>query len=200
MKEVLEVFERHWHAGNRWMVHLVTKSHMILKHIDILTNMRHQVQVELTITTLDEQRKKESEGFAPSVKKSLKVLERLAQADIFVRVMCMPLIGTKEDGEALRDVTLDCGARAFKHKGLNYWDEKSVLSGDAKKVKGQENLVYQDLLVRSGEPVLENGEPKVVEVMMPISPGNRKTLVPKEMTVVDWGYAELNDVDWGYLI
>ena len=200
MKEVLEVFESHWNAGNRWMVQLLTKSHMIVKHIDLLANMRHQIQVELTITTLDEQRKKMLEGFAPSVKKRLKVLERLAQAGIFVRVMCMPLIGTEADGEAVRDVALACGARAFKHKGLNYWDEEGVISGDVKIVKGQQNLVYEDLLLRSGEPVLENGVPKMVEVMMPVSPGNRRTLVPKEMAVSNWGYGELNDVDWGYLI
>ena len=51
MREVLEVFRRHWNNGNRWMVHLLTKSHMAIKHLDIIHNMRDQVQMEITITT-----------------------------------------------------------------------------------------------------------------------------------------------------
>lgn len=198
MREVLEVFDTHWQEGNLWMVHLITKSHMILKHLDVLAKMRHQVQVELTLTTLNEERKKLLEGFAPSVKKRLKVIKQLSDAGIFVRVMCMPLIGVKEDGEELRRVVFEHGARAFKHKGLNYWNEEDVLNGEPVRAKGQENLVYEDLLVKSGEAVSENGQPKTMKVLMPTP--KWAEFMENDMAVVDSGYSELNDVDWGYVM
>lgn len=200
IREVLEVFDTHWQEGNLWMVHLITKSHMILKHLDILAKMRHQVQVELTLTCLDEGRRRQLEGFAPSVKRRLNVIERLSDAGIFVRVMCMPLIGTKEEGEVLRDVVFALGARAFKHKGLNYWSEEDVLDGKPERIKGQENLVYEDLLVKSGEPVSENGQPKTMKVLMPTRTADRKEFEEKDMVVVNSGYSELNNVDWGYVV
>jgi DNA repair photolyase len=149
MREVLRVFDTHWQDGNPWMVHLVTKSHMILKHTELLAKMRDQVQVELTLTCLDEGRRRQLEGCAPSVNRRLNVIERLSEAGIFVRVMCMPLIGTREECEELRQVAFERGATAFKHKGLNYWSEEDVVDGKPIRIKGQENLVYEDLLVKS---------------------------------------------------
>ena len=89
--------------------------------------MRDQVQLEITITTLDENRRRMMEGWAPSVSKRLKVIEKFASGGVFVRAMCMPLIGDRQDAEAIRDVCFDNGARAFKHKGVNYWDESALL-------------------------------------------------------------------------
>ncbi len=91
MRETLEVFKKHWDTRNCWMVHLITKSHLIIKHLDILAEMKNQVQVELTITTLCEERRKILEGSAPSVKRRLDVIRKLSAAGIFVRIMCMPL-------------------------------------------------------------------------------------------------------------
>ena len=68
MRQVLEVFQRQWDRGNHWMLHLFTKSHLVLKHLDIIKAMKDQVQLELTITTLDENRRRIVEGCAPSVK------------------------------------------------------------------------------------------------------------------------------------
>ncbi len=130
MKEVLDVFRKHWDNGNKWMVHLMTKSHLIINHIDALTNMKDQVQVEVTITTLDENRARILEGTAPSVKKRLDLIRQLSDRGIFVRVMCMPFIGGKDDALQVRDKCFDFGARAFKHKSMNYWDENEILMGN----------------------------------------------------------------------
>ena len=147
LMETLQVFQNHWNQGNRWMVHLLTKSHMILKHLDILMEMSDQVQVELTITTLDEERKKLLEGYAPTVKKRLDVIERLANSGIFVRVMCMPFIETFEEAAEVRNVVIDRGASGFKHKKLNYFDEQALLAGDLIRVKGRNDTMFEDLLL-----------------------------------------------------
>ena len=53
MREILETFERHWNQGNRWMVHILTKSHLVGRYLDVLARMRHMVQVEMTLICLD---------------------------------------------------------------------------------------------------------------------------------------------------
>jgi DNA repair photolyase len=211
MKEILDVFKKHWDEGNRWMVHLLTKSHMIRKHIDIIRNMRDQVQLELTITTLDEERKKLLEGLAPSVRKRLNIIQEFSEAGIFVRVMCMPLIGPREEGAELREVCLGRGARAFKHKGVNYWDENGLLEGEAVRTRGREDEVYEDLLLKSSEPVIENGQPRTMTIPMPViirsgEKGKRwnsfdlNDFEIKEVVMENSGYADMNDIDWGYVV
>ena len=54
MTETLEVFRRHWDSGNRWMVHFVTKSNSITNYVDLLAELRHMIQVEITIITADQ--------------------------------------------------------------------------------------------------------------------------------------------------
>jgi len=87
MAEVLEVFREHWLNGNKWMVHLVTKSHLIQTHLPLIASMKEQVQVELTITSLSETRARQLEGFASSVSKRLDIISDFSAAGVFVRVM-----------------------------------------------------------------------------------------------------------------
>ncbi len=197
MRQILEVFARHWHEGNPWMVHLLTKSHVIVNHLDILTDMRRQVQVELTITTLDERMRREFEGHASSVKRRLKTVERLALEGVFVRVMGMP-VTRREDAERIRRVGLDAGAMGFKHKGPHYWGDGNVLDEEVSRTKGPEYHVFWDLFVRSGEPEREQGHPKTVNVVMPTPTWREWT--EQDVKVENSGYSELNDIDWGYLV
>jgi DNA repair photolyase len=197
MAEILETFKRHWEEGNCWMVHLITKSHMVLKHLNIVQNMRNQVQLELTITTLNEERKKILEKYAPSVKRRLDIIRKFSDAGIFVRIMCMPLLGTREEAEELRQICFDNGARAFKHKGVNYFDENALLAGEVVSEGGREDEVFEDLLVKSGEPVIENGEPMIMTVQMPTPKWNEFEY--RDMVIKDTGYTEMNDIDWEYL-
>jgi len=198
MKEVLEVFGKHWNAGNKWMVHLVTKSHMILNHLDLITEMKDQVQIELTITTLDEAKARLLEGSAPSVKKRLQVIERFAKNDVFVRAMVMPFIGSETEADAVRQVLLGLGVKGFKHKAMNYWDEDKLLKGEVVRKQGKRDIIYRDLHLHSGEVVLdEAGNETTVNVSMPDSKWNEFT--EKPMRVVTWGYGKMNDVDWEYI-
>jgi DNA repair photolyase len=198
LREVLEVFRKHWNNKNYWMIHLLTKSHMIVKHLDILAKMKNQVQVELTITTLNEKRRKILEGSAPSVKRRLDVIKKLSKAGVFVRVMCMPFIGTKKEAEELRRVCFDHGAKGFKHKSMNYWDENALLQGKLLKIKGRKDFVYDNLLVKSGEPVLKNGQSEMMDVIM--STKKKDNQARKSMPFENSGYAEMNNINWGYLL
>ena len=209
MAEVLQMFRRHWENGNHWMVHLITKSHMVLKHLDIISAMRDQVQLEMTITTLDEDRRRRMEGLAPSVTKRLKVMEKFASAGVFVRAMCMPLIGDRQDAEVIRAACFENGAQAFKHKGVNYWGEDALLAGETKRESGRQDEVFEDLLVKSCEPYRENGDIQKMSVKMPviIKSGKSKRwkgyqetdLQDREMIMEVSGYSEINDIDWGYV-
>ena len=210
MAEVLQVFRKHWENGNYWMVHLITKSHMVLKHLDIIKSMKDQVQLELTITTLDENRRRIVEGCAPSVKKRLKVVNEFAKAGVFVRVMCMPLIGTRNDAEAIRSVCFQHGAKAFKHKDVNYWDKDSLLMGETKRDSGRQDDVFEDLLVKGSEPYRKNGKIQKMKVKMPIIIKVGKTkrwkgykakdLQARQMNMEVSGYSEINKIDWGYVV
>lgn len=209
MAEVLQVFRKHWESGNHWMVHLITKSHMVLKHLDIISAMEDQIQLEMTITTLDEERRRQIEGWAPSVQKRLKVMREFATAGVFVRAMCMPLIGTRQEAEAIKDACFDHGARAFKHKGVNYWDEGALLNCETKRESGRQDEVFEDLLVNSCEPYRTNGEIQKIVVRMPVIVKSGKSkrwkgykeadLEDQEMTMEMSGYSETNDIDWGYV-
>ncbi len=199
MKEVLEVFRKQWKAGNKWMVHLVTKSHLILQHRDLIANMKDQVQVEITLTTLDEDRARILEGSAPSVSKRLHTIRELAESGIFVRVMCMPFIGSEDEARELRDTCMTVGAKAFKHKGMNYWDEDEILNGNLIKSGNRRDVIYQHLYVKSGEPKLcFDGNIKQLTVSMPDNKWKNYSL--QSMTIVDSGYNECNDIDWKYIV
>ena len=173
---------------------------MILNHLELLSAMRDQVQVELTITTLDERVRKVLEGNAPSVGRRLAVIKRLSDAGIFVRVMCMPFIGDRDAARNLRDVTFGFGAKGFKHKSMNYWDEAELLKGNVVRVKGRKDSAYEDLLVKGGEPYLSDGKPKMVSVLMPRMKGKFSELENKPMVIENHGYADINKVNWRYLI
>ena len=198
MKEVLTVFRKHWDAGNRWMVHLITKSHLVGSHLDLIADMNDQVQLELTITTLDENKARLLETLAPSVKKRLDVIESFAKKEVFVRVMCMPLIGDRAEAKRIKQTCFDIGARGFKHKGVNYFDENDLLEGTITSKGGRKDEVYSDIIVKSGEPYLENGTPKTGIFSIPDK--EWKVFTDSNRIYEDNGYADINSYDWGYAI
>ena len=210
VRETLELFRRHWDSGNRWMVHFVTKSNSITNYVDLLAELRHMVQMEMTIITADQQFSRQVEPLAPTVHARLMAVEKLAKAGIFVRVMAMPFMALSSDEErvhqelvALKELAFSNGAVAFKNKGLNYFDETGVRAGQARHVKGQKNKYFEDLIIKSGEPVLDKrGKPRTRTVLMPKSKiwaiqHWRDRLEKRSEIVVDFGYSILNKVRWG---
>jgi len=198
MKEVLTVFHKHWNKGNRWMVHLLTKSHLVKNHLDLIADMKDQVQLELTITTLDENKARLLETLAPSVKKRLDVINSFAKKDVFVRVMAMPLIGDCAEAERIKQTCFDIGARGFKHKSVNYFDENDLLKGMITSKGSRKDEVFSDIIVKSGEPFLENGIPKTGIFSIPDK--KWKVFTDSNRIYEDNGYSDINSYDWGYAV
>jgi len=160
--------------------------------------MKNQIQVELTITSLDEQISRNLEGLASSVSKRIDVIEKFAVNDVFVRAMCMPFIGNRTEAELVQKTLLDHGAKAFKHKSMNYWDEASLLEGKKVPANGKRDIIFEDLLIKSGEPCLDDsGNSDLIAVLMPDK--RWKKFTDQLVSPVNWGYNELNDIDWKYI-
>lgn len=217
MMEILDIFQKHWNTGNYWMLHILTKSHMILEHIEKLKEMRHMVQVELSLASLDEGVIRKIEMYTPSVKKRLETIEKLSSEGIFVRVMAMPCYEENKDRIIeFRSRVLSSGARAFKHKKLNYFSWENVLNVSYEDLL-KENLPrtgnrrdesYTDLMLKSGERVLDNGIPRMAEVLLPVKSAGvwaaltkmSERLSLQQQAVIDSGYSELNSINWNYII
>ena len=196
MAEVLDVFRKHWVNDNKWMVHLVTKSHMVKKHLSKISKMKEQVQLELTITTLDETLTRKLEGFSPTVKKRLELIKDFSNAGVFVRVMCMPFIGDRAAAILVRDECFKYGAKGFKHKGLNYFEETALLKGNLIIKGGKHDTVFLDIYVKSGEDFLDSkGNTSSVTVSMPDK--KWQNFADKNMIVANSGYADCNNINWG---
>ena len=223
MAEILNVFNRHYDNGNYWMVHILTKSHLILNHTDFLRDMKEQVQVEISFASHNDKISRSLEFYTPDVSKRLELVEKLSDAGIFVRIMAMPFYGNRKDLLKLKKETFKRGAKAFKNKGLNYfkdWNElrqdmtfDEFLIADLSTGKGRVDEKVESLIIKSGEYLLnENGNQRNKTVLAPRMDKNFKateqwsavTLMDerferRRMKMIDCGYSQLNEIDWGYI-
>ncbi len=219
---ILDEFDKAWQAGNKWMLHILTKSHLILSHVDKLKQMKQMVQIEVSFATHDENVRSQIEYFTPSIKRRLELIETLAKEGIFVRVMAMPFYGGHKDLVALKDEAFNRGAKAFKNKGLNYysWDDlKQVRTFDQfvkdkiPRSKGRTDEKDESLIIKSGEYVPASGKPARKNVMFPTVNNYfkanlnwsamseyRNRFKRKSMKVISSGYADCNNEKWGYII
>lgn len=224
MKKILEVFKKHWDNGNHWMIHILTKSHLILNHLDILKDMKEMVQVEISFATHDNRLSRSLEYFTPTISRRLDVVETLSKAGIFVRIMAMPFYGNQSDLLKLKTETFKRGAQAFKNKGLNYfksWNElrkpmpfdkflTANISTGAGRVDKKNNL----FIIQSGEYArTQKNYFSVRTVLVPKMDKNFKAIEnwgaitfmeqrfeKRRMKVIDSGYKSCNTIDWGYII
>ena len=211
LHQIFEVFKKHWDAGNKWILHILTKSPHILRHKDILSQMKHMVQVEMTIICLDDEKRKLVAPNAPSVPSRLKAIKELSDTGIFVRVMGMPFFGDKDRATNIKEIkglwgaVHREGAQAFSHKNLNYTTWPEVI--DRKSLAGEynkRNSIYEPLLVKSGN-VWRDGEGagRLVLVKLPEAKWTdgewKNKLLATHVPLVDFGYAEINDVNWEYI-
>ena len=99
-------------AEARHPVAVVTKGTLIERDIDILSDMAAQglARVGISITTLDPDLSRRMEPRAPSPKRRLQMIERLAAAGIEVRVMASPMVPALTDPEL--EAILKAGAEA----------------------------------------------------------------------------------------
>jgi DNA repair photolyase len=92
-------------------VSILTKSDLVLRDLDLLKKLK-SVDVNFTITTLDEKWKKLTEPYSPTVKKCLKTMKQLSNEAISVFAMMGPYWPFFTDPEAL--------FKKFKENGVTH--------------------------------------------------------------------------------
>lgn len=95
-REILEVL-----AETKHPVTIVTKSDLILRDLDILSEMAEQrlVRVMISVTTLDKSLARKMEPRAPSAAKRLSALRHLTAAGVPCGVLAAPMIPAINDSE-----------------------------------------------------------------------------------------------------
>jgi len=95
-RQVLEVFLKHHNA-----LMLTTKSDLILRDLDLLTQIAHTgfLNVVITLPTLNEDLRQIIEPSAPSVEKRLQVIQALHEAGITIGVTAIPILPYITDHE-----------------------------------------------------------------------------------------------------
>jgi hypothetical protein len=219
MLDILTVFKQEWDKGNKWMLHILTKSPLILRHLDKLKEMKEMVQVEISFATEDETVSRELEFFTPTIQKRLDLVESLSKEGIFVRIMAMPFYGDAKSLDALKGEAFKRGAKAFKNKGLNYYKWKDLqkvkeydefIKSEIPSSEGRKDLKDEARIIKSGEVILVKGNTLKKTVLMPKKEliGTKKWAAKSKlkdnfegtpMTVIDCGYGDCNKVDWGYI-
>lgn len=80
-------------AQQHFPVHIITKSNMVERDVDLLQEInRTYAAVSFTITTTDDELAKKIEPGAPVPSKRLQAMKRLADAGVYVGVTMMPIL------------------------------------------------------------------------------------------------------------
>jgi DNA repair photolyase len=110
-RQALEILLRYKHP-----VHIITKGSLILRDLDLLSELASQrlVSVAISLTTLDDELKRIMEPRAASPAARLRVMRTLHEAGVPVNVMCAPIIPMINDMELeqLLEAARDAGARS----------------------------------------------------------------------------------------
>nr|WP_298136425.1 PA0069 family radical SAM protein [uncultured Pseudomonas sp.] len=110
-RQALEILLRYKHP-----VHIITKGSLILRDLDLLSELASQrlVNVAISLTTLDDELKRIMEPRAASPAARLRVMRTLHEAGVPVSVMCAPMIPMINDMELehLLEAARDAGARS----------------------------------------------------------------------------------------
>lgn len=98
-RSLLEIF-----VQTRHPVTIVTKSILVLRDIDLLSELaqHHLISVALSVTTLDRKLARKMEPRASAPQKRLEALKALSQAGVPTRVMVAPIIPAINDAEIER--------------------------------------------------------------------------------------------------
>ena len=95
-RQLLQLFVEYRHPVN-----LITKSHLIERDIDLLSDLAADqlCSVAVSIPTMDNDLKRIMEPRVPSAKSRLNAVRRLSQADVPVSLLLAPIIPAINDGE-----------------------------------------------------------------------------------------------------
>ncbi len=103
-------------AQQRFPVHVITKSDLVVRDLDLLTNIAGlYAAVSFTITTVDDDLARKLEPGAPPSSRRLAAMRSLAGAGIYTGVTLMPVLPYIEDSDenikAIIEKARDCGAQ-----------------------------------------------------------------------------------------
>lgn len=123
-RDILKLFNRF-----RFPVHIVTKSDLILRDIDILrkinnnailpkdiANLKSKIIITFSFSTIDEKIAKLFEPKAPSPKRRIEAIKKLKKENFLVGVSLMPLLPYISDTE----IAIDKMLAEFKNIGCDY--------------------------------------------------------------------------------
>jgi len=110
-RQALEILLRYKHP-----LHIITKSSLILRDLDLLTELASQrlVSVAFSLTTLDDELKRIMEPRTAAPAARLRAMRTLHEAGVPVSVLCAPMIPMINDMELERllEAACDAGARS----------------------------------------------------------------------------------------
>lgn len=80
-------------AKYRYPVHIITKSNLVIRDLDILEEInRVYAAISFTLITTDDQLAQKIEPYAPLPSERIKAMERLAKAGIYTGITMMPIL------------------------------------------------------------------------------------------------------------
>lgn len=110
-RKLLQVFQKYRHP-----VGIITKNGLVMRDLDILKDLAKDnlVQVNISITSLEEKTRQLLEPRIATIKKRFEAVQQLSDAGIPVRVMAAPIIPGINAHEILPLIkkSADCGANA----------------------------------------------------------------------------------------
>jgi len=113
-RSILEVLAEHRHPFT-----IVTKSHRVVRDLDLLVPMAREklVSVYFSITTLDRKLARRMEPRAPTPERRLQALRALSDAGVGVGVLASPMIPALNDAELERilEAAADAGAQSANY-------------------------------------------------------------------------------------
>ncbi|NQE54590.1 hypothetical protein C5S29_13455 [ANME-1 cluster archaeon GoMg3.2] len=132
-RKILEVLARH-----KFPVHIITKSNLVLRDIDLLREIAKQTwcSVSLTIITFNKDLLPYLEPFAPSPERRLKAVEKLNEGGVQAGVDFTPIVPYLLDNEENIE---DGIKRASEHA-------KYILIGAAMTLRSNQRIRFFDLL------------------------------------------------------
>lgn len=128
-RSVLALMLEHRHP-----VGIITKNALILRDLDLLSQLHvsNLVQASISITTLDEGLRQKMEPRTATIQQRFKVVRRLSEVGIPVRVMIAPVIPglTDHDLPGIIEQAADCGAQAVSYQVVRLNGEIGALFQD----------------------------------------------------------------------
>jgi DNA repair photolyase len=128
-RQLLQLFAEYRHPVN-----IITKSHLVCRDIDLLSDLAREkmCSVAISIPTMDSDLKRIMEPRVPAAKSRLNAIRELSQAGIPVSLLLAPIIPAINDGEieAILEAAADAGASRAHYVFLRLPHEVKEIFGE----------------------------------------------------------------------